>query len=141
MDLAGERNDRCAHAVGGEQGRRGIEDAGTRYHSEDLRFAGDERGPERHVGGGLLVAGMDDAEPVAGALGGVEQMVVVHTGQGIQRVDACCRRESITASAVVMRALAGSGGGWCDVSLRQSRSSDKTGPARTAGPRSELAEP
>ncbi len=82
-DLADQAEHRRVHAVGGEQRRAGVEQAGAGHHGIGLRLAGRERRAERHVGRALLVAGVDDRKPVGGALEGVEQVVVVHAGQRV----------------------------------------------------------
>ena len=87
-DLPDQRQHRRVQSVGGQQRARGVQQTGAGHDREGLRPAGGQRGPERHVGGGLLVAGMNDADAVAGLERGIEQVVVVDAGKGVQRVDA-----------------------------------------------------
>ena len=87
-DLADQRQHRRVGAVGGEQRGRGVEQARPRHHGIGLRLAGRERGAERHVARALLVPRMDGADAVLGLEQGVEQVVVVHAGQRIDRVEA-----------------------------------------------------
>ena len=86
-DLPDQRQHRRIHAIGGEQRRAGIEQAGAGHHRIGLRLAGRERRAERHIGRALLVAGVDDAQSVAGALEGVEQMIVVDARQRVDGVE------------------------------------------------------
>ena len=60
--LASQRDHRCAHRAGQQKSGGGVKDAGSRDDGERLRFAGDQCGPKRHVCGGLLVPGVDDAD-------------------------------------------------------------------------------
>ena len=76
-NLPDQRQHRRIHAIGGEQRRRGIEQARPGHHGIGLRLAGRERGAERHVGGALLVAGVHGAHAVGGLEQRVEQDVVV----------------------------------------------------------------
>ena len=87
-DLADQRQHRRAHAKGGEQGGRGVEQARSGHHRAGLRLAGDQRRAECHVCRGLLMAWVDHADAVTGTLRRVEQVVVVHSGQRVQRIDA-----------------------------------------------------
>ena len=87
-DLADQGDHRRVHAVGGEQGGAGIQQAGTGHDGEGLRLAGGEGCAQRHVGGGLLVPRMNHAQSLAGMIEGVEQGIVVQAGQGIDRVEA-----------------------------------------------------
>ena len=86
-DLADQRQHRRVHAVGGQQRGTGVQQAGARDHGIGLRLAGRERGAQCHIGRALLVAGMDDGKLVAGALEGVEQVVIVDAGQCINGLE------------------------------------------------------
>ncbi len=86
-NLSDDRQDRRVHAVSGEQRRAGIEQARAGNHDVSLRLAGRQRGAQRHIGGALLMAGVDDAQSLAGAVEGVEQMVVVHARQRIDDIE------------------------------------------------------
>ena len=86
-DLAGDGDHRRADAVGGQQGGRCVEDARPWHRGVRLRPARGERRAERHVGRCLLVARVQHAHPAVAAEDGVEQMVVVDAGQGVERVD------------------------------------------------------
>ena len=66
-DLADEADHRRVHAVGGEQRGTGIQHARARHDGEDLRLAGRESRAQRHIGGGLLVSWMNDAQTVLAA--------------------------------------------------------------------------
>ena len=87
-DLSDQRQHRRVHRVRGEQRGRGVEQARPRHHRIGLRLAGRERGAERHVGGALLVARVDGADAVARLEQGVEQVIVLHARQRVERVDA-----------------------------------------------------
>ena len=87
-DLPDQRQHRRVHAVGGEQRRAGIEQARPGHHRIGLRLAGRERRAQRHIGRALFVAGVDDAHAGRRRVEGVEQMVVVHAGQGVDGVEA-----------------------------------------------------
>ena len=87
-DLPDQRDHRRAHPIRGEQRRGRIQQPGAGHHGEGLRLAGGQRGAERHVGRGLLMPRVDDADAVAGLLRGIEQMIVVDAGEGVKRVDA-----------------------------------------------------
>ncbi len=87
-DLADQADHGRVHAVGREERRAGIEQAGPGHHAERLRLAGRERRAQRHVGGRLLVTRMDHAQPVRSMIEGVEQRILMQAGQGIHRVDA-----------------------------------------------------
>ncbi len=63
-NLPDQAEHRRIHAIGGEQRRAGIEEPGSRHHGEGRRLAGGQRRAERHIGGALLVAGVDRAQPV-----------------------------------------------------------------------------
>ena len=109
-DFADQRQHRRVHRIGGEQRGRGIEQARPRHHGIGLRLAGRERGAERHIGRALFVPGVHGADPVADGLEQrVEQVVVLHARQRVDRVDAVARAcASTVASAVVIV----SAGGW-----------------------------
>ena len=64
-NFADQRQHRRVHRIGGEQRRGGVEQARPRHHRVGLRLAGRERRAERHIGRGLLVAGVDRAHAVA----------------------------------------------------------------------------
>ena len=53
-----------------------------------LRLAGRERRAERHIGGALLVAGVDGAQPVGELEQRLEQEIVLHARQRIDGVEA-----------------------------------------------------
>ena len=86
-DLPDQRQHRRVHAIGGQQRRARVEQAGPRHHRIGLRLAGRQRRAQRHIGRALLVAGMDHTEPVAGPLKGVEQVVVMDAGQGVDGIN------------------------------------------------------
>ena len=86
-NLPDQRQHRRIHAVGGEQRGGRIEQARTRDDDISLWLAGRQRRAQGHIGRALFVAGVDDAQGVAGALEGVEQMVVVHARQRIDGVE------------------------------------------------------
>ena len=87
-DLADEREDARAGRIGGGERRGAVEKTGTGHHGVGGGFAGRERGAERHVGGALFVPGMHHRQRVAGVEHGVEQMIALDAGQGIDRGDA-----------------------------------------------------
>jgi len=87
----GDLPDQCqhggVHSVGREQGRARVEQARAGHHRIGLRFAGRQRRAERHITRTLLVPGVDDTQEFAGALKGIEQMVVVDTGQRVDGIE------------------------------------------------------
>ena len=58
-DLADQRKHARAGRIGGGERRGRVEETRTRHHRIDRGLAGRERRAERHVGGALLVAGVD----------------------------------------------------------------------------------
>ena len=87
-DLTDEREHRGVHAVGGQERRRGVEQAGAGNHAIGLRLSGRQRGAERHIGGALLVAGVDGADPVGRPRERVEEVVVMDAGKRVDGVEA-----------------------------------------------------
>ena len=87
-DLPDQRQHLRVHRIGGEQRGRRIEQARAGHHRVGLRLAGGERGAERHVGGALFVPRMHGADHVGRLEQRVEQMVVLHAGQRVERVEA-----------------------------------------------------
>ncbi len=87
-NLPDQRQHRRVHGIGREQRRRGIEQARSRHDRIGLRLAGRERRAERHIGGALFVAGVDGAQPVGELEQRVEQKVVLHARQRIDRIEA-----------------------------------------------------
>jgi len=87
-DLPDHREHRRVHSIGREQRSRGIEQSRPGHHRVDLRFTGGERRAERQIGRALLMAGVDGADAVAGLEQRVEQRVVVHARQRVNRIDA-----------------------------------------------------
>ena len=86
--LAGQAQHRRVHAPGGGERGGGVEHAGTRHHGIGGRAAGGAGVAERHVGRGLLVPRIDQAQAVGGAREGVEQTVGLHARQAEHGVDA-----------------------------------------------------
>ena len=86
-DLPDQRHHRGAHPIGRQQCGGGVQQSGARYDGEGLRPARDERRAERHVGRGLLMARVNHAEPIARPVRGIEQMIVVDAGHGVEGVD------------------------------------------------------
>ena len=74
------------HRVGSQQRGRGIEQPRTRDHGIGLRLAGRQRRAERHQRGTLLMPGMHRPQPVRSLEQRLEQVVVLHPGQGVDRV-------------------------------------------------------
>jgi hypothetical protein len=87
-DLADEREDARAGRIGGGERRGAVEKTGTGHHGVGGGFAGRECGAECHVGGALFVPGMHHGKRVAGVEHGVEQMIALDAGQGIDGGDA-----------------------------------------------------
>ena len=87
-ELSGDREHRCADPVGGGERRGGVQDAGPGNDDVGADLPGRLGVPEGHVGGGLLVAGVDHADPVAFVVQCVEQRVELDAGQPEHRVDA-----------------------------------------------------
>ena len=88
LDLAGQRQHRRVHRIGGRQRRRGVEEARARHHDVGRRLAARHGIAQRHVGAGLLVAGMDRPDGVGAVVQRVEERIVLHAGQAEDRVDA-----------------------------------------------------
>ena len=86
-DVADQGQDRRIGAVGGQERRRGVEQARSGHHRIGLGAAGGERGAERHIGGALLMAGVHGADAVGGLEQGIEQGIVVDAGQRIDGVE------------------------------------------------------
>ena len=87
-DLADQRQHRRIHRKGGEKRRAAVEKSGTGNDHIGLRRSGGERGAQGHIGRTLLVARVNDPQPVGCAKRGIEQVIVVDAGEGVERVDA-----------------------------------------------------
>ena len=89
--LRGEGPDQSQHPgvapVGAGETGRGVEHPGAGHHAQSGRTARDLGRSQGHVGRALLVAG-HDGPYVAGVDEGVEEVVVLHSGQAEQGVDA-----------------------------------------------------
>jgi len=88
MDLAGEAEYGRVGGVGGCERGGGVEKAGAGHDNVDAGLAGGERVAEGPVGCGLPVAGMDGAQPAAGLVTGVLEVVVLYAGEAEDGVDA-----------------------------------------------------
>jgi hypothetical protein len=86
-DLPADAQHRRIGGVGGGERGGGIEQAGPRHHGKDAGPAGSAGIAERHIGGGLLVPRVDDADRLAGVIERDKQRVVLHPGQRKQRID------------------------------------------------------
>ena len=86
-NLPDQAEHRSVGGKGGEQRGAGIEQARPRHHREGLRLAGRQRRAERHIGGALFVAGVHGAQPVGELEQRLEQKIVLHAGQGVDRVE------------------------------------------------------
>ena len=87
-NFADQRQHRRVHRIGGEQRRRGIEQPGTGHHGIGRGPAGRQRRAQRHVGRALFVAGVDHAHAVGDPKQRLEQEVVLHARQRVDRIDA-----------------------------------------------------
>ena len=76
--VAGMRCGECGRAV--EKARAGNDGI-------DLRLAGRHRGAKRHIGGALLMPGVNDPDLVLHVIERVHQDVILHAGHAVQRVD------------------------------------------------------
>ena len=89
--LRGEGPDQSQHPgvapVGAGETGRGVEHPGAGHHAQGGRTARDLGRSQGHVGRALLVAG-HDGPYVAGVDEGVEEVVVLHSGQAEQGVEA-----------------------------------------------------
>jgi hypothetical protein len=103
-NLADQRQHRGVHRIGGEQSRAGVEQPRSRNDRIGLRLVGRQRRAERHIGCTLFVAGMNHPDRVRGLEQRVEQVVIVHAGQGVHRIDpvgdqggdgSFCRRQGL----------------------------------------------
>ena len=88
LDLAGERQHRRVHRIGSRQRRRGVEEARTGHDDVGRGLAARHGVAQRHVGAGLLVAGVDRPDGVGAVVEGVEERIVLDAGQAEDRVDA-----------------------------------------------------
>ena len=86
-DLPDQRQHRRVHRIRGQQCRACVEQARPRHHRESLRLAGRERGAQRHVSRALLVARVDGADAILRLEQRIEQMIVLHAGQRVDRVE------------------------------------------------------
>src|SRR6266699_2220268 len=86
-NLPDQRQHRRVHGIGHEQRRARVEQPGAGHHSVGLGLAGGERGTERHIGGALLMAGVDGPDGFGGLEQRIEQGIVVHAGKRIDRVE------------------------------------------------------
>src|SRR5437588_872195 len=68
----------CAGGVG--QRRAGAGQPGAGHHRLGLRLAARESGAERHIGGALLMAGVNGPDGFGGLEQGIEEWIVVHAG-------------------------------------------------------------
>ena len=87
-DLSDEREHRCVHSVSREQCSCGIEQARSRHNRVGLRFAGREGCAEREIGSALFVPCVNDPDVVGSLEQRVEERVVVHARERIDRLDA-----------------------------------------------------
>ena len=79
--LAGEAKHRRVAGISRAQGRRGIQHAGSRDHAIGAHSARGARVAKRHICGTLLVAGADQANPGAGAVDRIEEVIQLPAGQ------------------------------------------------------------
>ena len=84
-DLADEREDARAGRIGGGERSGAVEKTRAGHHGVGGGFAGCERGAEGHIGGALFVPGMHHRQRVTGVEHGVEQMITLDAGQGVDR--------------------------------------------------------
>ena len=87
-ELPGDREHRRAGGPRGGEGCGGVEDPRPRNHDVGADVRARLRVAERHVGGGLLVAGMNDADVVSLVMQRVEHRVELDAGKPEHRVDA-----------------------------------------------------
>ena len=85
-DLAADAQDRRVGGVSGGERRRGVEQPRPRHHGIGADLAARPRIAVGHVGRALLVPGMDHPERLAGVVERDEQRVVLHAGEGKDRV-------------------------------------------------------
>jgi hypothetical protein len=88
LDLAGDAEDGRVAGVGGGEGGGGVEEAGAGDDEAGADAAGGAGVAVGHVGGGLLVAGVEDADAVLGVVEGVEGAVELDAGEAEDGVDA-----------------------------------------------------
>ncbi len=86
--LAGQTQHRRIDAPGGGECRGGVEHAWTGHHGVGGGTAGRAGIAKGHVGGGLLMARVDQAQAVGSAREGIEQAIGLHTRQAEHGVDA-----------------------------------------------------
>ena len=87
-DLTGHAEDRRVAGVGGRERGGRVQQTRSGHDHADAFAAGDPRVAVGHVGGRLLVAGVDDAEPVAARPERVEEAVELDARQTEERIDA-----------------------------------------------------
>ena len=85
--LPGDAQDRGIHPPGGGQRRCRVQHPRPGHHGIGGGLPGRAGIAERHVGGGLLVAGVDQAEPVGVPGEGVEQPIQLDARQPEYRID------------------------------------------------------
>ncbi len=86
-NLSDQRQHRRVHAVGGEQRRARIEQAGARHHRVGLWLPGRQRGAERHIGAPCSCRRVHRLDAIGGVVERVEEMVVVHARHRVKRVE------------------------------------------------------
>lgn len=85
--LPADAQHRRVGRVGGGERRGGVQQARPRHHGKGAGLAGGAGIAQRHIGGGLLVPRVDDADRLAGIVERDEQRVVLHPGQREQGID------------------------------------------------------
>ena len=86
-DLARHAQHRRVAGVGSGQACRSVQDTGAGDHGADPLAAADARVAVGHIGGRLLVAGMNYPDPVAGVVERGEEAIELHARQRKERVD------------------------------------------------------
>ena len=86
-DLSDQRQHRRIHRVGGQQGGARVEQARPRHDRDGLGLAGRKRRAKRHIGRALLVAGVNGPDAILRLEQRIEQMIVLHAGQRVDRVE------------------------------------------------------
>ena len=81
IDLAGDAQDRGVDGVGGGEGTGGVKHARSGDDDEGALASGGAGVAIGHVAGGLLVAGVQDADAVLGGVERVEGVVQLHAGE------------------------------------------------------------
>lgn len=86
-NLAGDAEDRGIAGVGGRERRRRVQNPGAGHDQAHAWATGRLREAEGHVGGRLLMAGMDDLDRILRVVQRVEDPIELQAGQAEHGID------------------------------------------------------